>query len=165
MTLRVHLFPYRTQKLSSVVPKILGRRRPGKIGRCRHIYSSIAQSVERMTVNHDVTGSSPVGGAKKMGVAKLLPIFFGLPPTEARRSALKKTVRWTVFSGRGIREVFAPTRRIKRAEQRHLADTKVGGAKIRWFKSSGQRKNDNTALEKCLPVTLTFKRAVNPTLI
>ncbi len=28
------------------------------------IYSSIAQSVERMTVNHDVTGSSPVGGAR-----------------------------------------------------------------------------------------------------
>ena len=26
-------------------------------------YSSIAQLVERMTVNHDVTGSSPVGGA------------------------------------------------------------------------------------------------------
>ena len=30
---------------------------------CFAIYSSIAQSVERMTVNHDVTGSSPVGGA------------------------------------------------------------------------------------------------------
>ena len=28
-------------------------------------YSSIAQSVERMTVNHDVTGSSPVRGAIK----------------------------------------------------------------------------------------------------
>ena len=26
-------------------------------------YSSIAQSAERMTVNHDVTGSSPVRGA------------------------------------------------------------------------------------------------------
>ncbi len=26
------------------------------------LYSAIAQSVERMTVNHDVTGSSPVGG-------------------------------------------------------------------------------------------------------
>ena len=68
MTLRVHLFPYRTQKLSSVVPKIVLRRRGVKIGRCQHkakaIYSSIAQSVERMTVNHDVTGSSPVGGAK-----------------------------------------------------------------------------------------------------
>ena len=31
---------------------------------CFALYSSIAQSVERMTVNHDVTGSSPVGGAK-----------------------------------------------------------------------------------------------------
>ena len=29
------------------------------------VYSSIAQSVERMTVNHDVTGSSPVRGATK----------------------------------------------------------------------------------------------------
>ena len=29
------------------------------------IYSSLAQSVERMTVNHDVVGSSPTGGAKK----------------------------------------------------------------------------------------------------
>ena len=36
MTLRVHPFPYRTRKLSSVVPKILGWRRPGKIGRCQH---------------------------------------------------------------------------------------------------------------------------------
>ena len=30
---------------------------------CFAIFSSIAQSVERMTVNHDVTGSSPVRGA------------------------------------------------------------------------------------------------------
>ena len=28
------------------------------------IYSSIAQSVERMTVNHDVAGSSPAWGAR-----------------------------------------------------------------------------------------------------
>ena len=34
------------------------------------IYSSIAQSVERMTVNHDVAGSSPAWGAK---VAVKLP--------------------------------------------------------------------------------------------
>ena len=35
---------------------------------CLHIlfiYSSLAQSVERMTVNHDVAGSSPAGGATK----------------------------------------------------------------------------------------------------
>ena len=30
-----------------------------------YLYSSLAQSVERMTVNHDVVGSSPTGGAKK----------------------------------------------------------------------------------------------------
>ena len=30
-------------------------------------YSSVAQSVERMTVNHDVTGSSPVRGAILIG--------------------------------------------------------------------------------------------------
>ena len=30
------------------------------------IYSPIAQSVERVTVNHDVVGSSPTWGAKKM---------------------------------------------------------------------------------------------------
>ena len=28
-----------------------------------YLYSSIAQSVERMTVNHDVAGSSPAWGA------------------------------------------------------------------------------------------------------
>ena len=32
---------------------------------CFAIFSSIAQSVERMTVNHDVTGSSPVVGAMR----------------------------------------------------------------------------------------------------
>ncbi len=34
------------------------------------MFSSIAQSVERMTVNHDVTGSSPVRGAKKKASRK-----------------------------------------------------------------------------------------------
>ena len=66
--------------------------------------------------------------------------------------SVKKTVRWTVFSGRGIREVFAPTRRIRRAEQRHFADTKVGGAIICWFKSSDQRKNDKAAFKKAFPL-------------
>ena len=31
----------------------------------KYQYSSIAQSVERMTVNHDVAGSSPAGGANE----------------------------------------------------------------------------------------------------
>ena len=35
MTERSHLFPSRTQQLSSPVPKVLGWTRPGRIGRCR----------------------------------------------------------------------------------------------------------------------------------
>ena len=76
IALRVHPFPFRTRQLSSAVPKILGGQPPGKIGRCRHKeadkrklvglsftkteYASIAQSVEHLTVNQGVTGSSPV---------------------------------------------------------------------------------------------------------
>ena len=44
-----------------------------------HLYSSLAQSVERMTVNHDVAGSSPAGGANTiaypLGMAKGLWFF------------------------------------------------------------------------------------------
>ena len=74
MTVRVHLFPSRTQQLSSLVPTILGWKRPGKIGRRQHkrppqsrrsTYCSLAQSVERMTVNHDVVSSSLTGAANE----------------------------------------------------------------------------------------------------
>ena len=62
------------------MPKILGWRRPGKIGRCwLFIYSPIAQSVERVTVNHDVVGSSPTWGAsKKDKIRKSVSYFFAL---------------------------------------------------------------------------------------
>ena len=120
---RVHLFPFRTQKLSSAEATILVWRRTGKIahrqhrtaklnlrfscfplyisllsnraveksvllnaciGRPRslyrfdisnHLYSSLAQSVEHMTVNHGVVGSSPTGGARKKGIAYAIPFF------------------------------------------------------------------------------------------
>ena len=65
ITLRSHLFPFRTQKLSSMVPKILSWRRLGKIGCCRILYSSIAQSVEHAAVNRRVVSSSLTGGAKQ----------------------------------------------------------------------------------------------------
>ena len=66
-----HLYPCRTQKLSTYTPKVLVWQRTGRIGSCwldvlllqGIYYSSIAQSVERLTVNQNVTGSSPVRGA------------------------------------------------------------------------------------------------------
>ena len=39
ITARVHPYPFRTRKLSSPVPKILGWKRPGKIGHCQRIAS------------------------------------------------------------------------------------------------------------------------------
>ena len=65
IAVRVHPFPSRTRKLSSLAPKILGGQLPGKIGRRQHLYSSLAQSVERAAVNRVVVGSSPTRGAKK----------------------------------------------------------------------------------------------------
>ena len=62
---RSHLFPSRTQKLSSPVQKILGWKRPGKICRRQNLYSSIAQLVEHAAVNRRVVGSSPTWGAIK----------------------------------------------------------------------------------------------------
>ena len=46
-----------------------------KICNRRVLYSSLAQSVERMTVNHDVVGSSPTGGAKKTVLAFAGTVF------------------------------------------------------------------------------------------
>ena len=45
------------------MPTILDWRRSGKIG--QRGYSSLAQSVEHLTVNQVVAGASPAGGAKK----------------------------------------------------------------------------------------------------
>ena len=75
ITMRIHLFPFRTQKLSSFVPKILGGQPPGKIGRCRHSavpfraallsYSSLAQLAEHAAVNRRGVRSSRTSGASK----------------------------------------------------------------------------------------------------
>ena len=73
ITSGVHPFPFRTRQLSPTVPKILVWRRTGKIGRCQHqgprkrtlSYASLAQSVERRTVNPQAVGSSPTRGARR----------------------------------------------------------------------------------------------------
>ena len=71
---RVHPFPFRTRKLSSLLPNILVWRRTGKIGNANTdrpdpagpglFDASLAQSVEHAAVNRRVVGSSPTGGAR-----------------------------------------------------------------------------------------------------
>ena len=48
MAVRIHLFPSRTQKLSSLASKILGWRRPGKIDRRRHkkMFEALASGLQ-----------------------------------------------------------------------------------------------------------------------
>ena len=67
-----------------------------------HLYSSLAQSVERMTVNHDVAGSSPAGGAIwSVGQAAKTPPFHGsntgsipVPITICFRSSVGRARHW-----------------------------------------------------------------------
>ena len=85
MTVRFHLFPFRTQKLSSLVPKIVRWKRRVKIGSRRLLYgplvkrlrqrpltpltsvrfrygspyAPLAQLVEQLTLNQWAQGSSP----------------------------------------------------------------------------------------------------------
>ena len=65
MTPRIHLFPFRTQKLSLVVPKILGWRRPGKIGRCRHFSFIKKASPRKSGTRTRERLTRPVGQAVK----------------------------------------------------------------------------------------------------
>ena len=65
LTKRPHLFPFRTQKLSSFVPRIPGWRRPGKAGTRRILLFLLSSAVEHSAVNRRVAGSNPAGGAKK----------------------------------------------------------------------------------------------------
>ena len=59
MALRSHLFPYRTQKLSSIAPKVVGGSLPARIGR-RDAHGRLAQLGEHLPYKQGVTGSIPV---------------------------------------------------------------------------------------------------------
>ena len=57
---RSHLFPSRTQKLSSLAPMILGGKLPGKVGRCRFIWLH-GQAVKTPPFHGGNSGSIPDG--------------------------------------------------------------------------------------------------------
>ena len=67
MTVRFHLFPFRTQKLSSLVPKIVGWKRPVKIGRCRLLFLlwPVGQAVKTAASHAVNVGSIPARVTKK----------------------------------------------------------------------------------------------------
>ena len=88
LTQRVHLFPFRTQKLSSVVAKILGWRRPGKIAKRQH-NADLAHLVERDLAKVEVAGSSPVIRSNKWADRFGLPILIGRHSQVVRHESAK----------------------------------------------------------------------------
>ena len=91
MAVRIHLFSFRTQKLSSLAPTILCGRPHGKIGSCRFhywpidrnyseksaAYCPLAQSVEHSAVNRSVVSSSLSGAAiAYSGRTKSTTVFY-----------------------------------------------------------------------------------------
>ena len=62
-------------------------------------------SPERMTVNHDVTGSSPVGGAKRKQSSNSYSVFvYPIESNWARRRALRKQ-SGGLFLARGFHQI------------------------------------------------------------
>ena len=57
-------------------------------------HSSLAQSVEHLTVNQGVTGSSPVGGARKKPNAIALGFFQRCVPQAERDASFGSEVRF-----------------------------------------------------------------------
>ena len=121
-----------------------------------HLYSSIAQSVERLTVNQDVAGSSPAGGAKVefgSSVATLNPNFHNIAPLINRQRS------WT-----RLREIHQATYWVRtywNGSYRHMrrqdvVKTKTGFSCtneqkkwVGWFGSSHQYINKLSFLCRC----------------
>ena len=58
------------------------------------VYSPIAQSVERVTVNHDVVGSSPTWGARKEQQVKRHAVLFCFLNLDSNQSHMLLS-RWS----------------------------------------------------------------------
>ena len=74
---RSHLFPSRTQKLSSLAPMILGGKLPGKVGRCRFIWLH-GQAVKTPPFHGGNSGSIPDGVTRNEAHCSDSELFFKL---------------------------------------------------------------------------------------
>ena len=56
---RIHLFPFRTQKLSSLALMVLGAKAPGRVGRS-HVIRPVGQAVKTPPFHGGNRGSIPL---------------------------------------------------------------------------------------------------------
>ena len=138
IAVRVHPFPFRTRKLSSLALKILGGQLPGKISRCQHS-AHLAQSVEHAAVNRRVVGSSPTVGAKRKttqsGGFFVWHLLYALNPVTlcfGRRIAAVNWLaafrrRWRTQERRKLDETGRMPKRAKRGRRPGLHPDRVVG--------------------------------------
>ena len=112
------------------------------------LYSSLAQSVERMTVNHDVAGSSPAGGAKRRKPPKRVVFSFVFLLLDLYQRHLSAKV---TSAQHGWRATFADLLR-KCGAVPHKANLPQGLALVfnpwcRWFKPSRGSHRYRTILQ------------------
>ena len=100
MALRVHLFPFRTQKLSSITPKILRWWRLGKIGRCQH---SVRQPCFAVVFFYLILSDSRYGSERIINEKwrnKISAIFYLLLSISSTRSS-------TINRGRPLTSMYS----------------------------------------------------------
>ena len=80
-----------------------------------------------MTVNHDVTGSSPVGEPKQSSLLTTLFSFLSkFTAKSGEKVSVKKTVLWTVFSELGLCECCLRTKHSMRGSYFPFLQSKLG---------------------------------------
>ena len=86
---RPHLFPSRTQKLSSLAPMILGGKLPGKVGRCRFKWLH-GQAVKTPPFHGGNPGSIPGGVTNTVEEWELKSSHFS---NQRRKHSVRKWLR------------------------------------------------------------------------
>ena len=97
LTQRVHLFPFRTQKLSSVVPKILGWRRPGKIGIRQHETTEVRQGSNLSFVLGKICEDIPrvYQLIVRSGILNRVKIYLGICEANSQRLSTGSALRYS----------------------------------------------------------------------
>ncbi len=58
---RIHLFPFRTQKLSSLALMVLGGKLPGRVGRSHVIFFIFCQKKQKIRIYFFISGKLNTG--------------------------------------------------------------------------------------------------------
>ena len=107
---RVHLYPFRTQKLSCAEPKILVGRPTGKIGQCQHTLAR-QQPMQVKTMarsgNRQDQSRSLKGKEKRVGVFIAQGPPVPIPNTEVKLCGAENTCRATYREDRSMPTLFS----------------------------------------------------------